>query len=177
MKEDHTRHGAMYQMVVWGLAAEGIPSETVAKCAADLDGVDVLPRLVFYNLNAKALRARQRNDDAIGAAETGIQLADTCGFTGWSIELRLECARAHLAAGCPEEAVAAAKRSLDMSEEADCLNAWASADSLHLLGVAWARMGNNAEAARCLKLAADKRKRLGHLGLRDTQDELDRVRE
>jgi len=64
---------------------------------------------------------------------------------------------------------------LKRSQLEDCQYAWGIADSLHLLGVAHARLGDQAKARDYLQRALEKRKPLEHPGLAETNDELRRL--
>jgi hypothetical protein len=64
---------------------------------------------------------------------------------------------------------------LNRSREEDCQYAWGLADSLHLLGVAHARLGDTKKAREYLTEAAAKREPLEHPGLAETHAELDRL--
>lgn len=120
-------------------------------------------------------RHRGRLGQAASEAESGIQLADSCGFARWSIDIRLELAQVHLAACNLREAVTAAEEALIRSEHTDCRYAWGIADALHLLGVAQARLGAREKAFDHLRRAVGKRRRLEHPGLCETEDELRHV--
>lgn len=109
---------------------------------------------------------------AFSEALDGIHLADSCGFGQFSLDIRTELARIHLAVGEPTKAVGTSEWVLNRSEEPDCQYVWGVADSLHLLGVAHARLGDTAKARGCLHRAVEMRKSLKHPGLDETKAEL-----
>lgn len=133
---------------------------------------DIDATLRCYHLAADIARHEADVDRAAAEAAAGIQLADSCGFGQWSIDLRLELARAHLAAGDPRAAVEPGEEALARSEHPDCQYAWGVADALHLLGVAHARLGDADKARDYLRRAAAARKPLEHAGLPETEAEL-----
>lgn len=128
--------------------------------------------LSCYHLAAEVARHDQDFVTAVTEAEAGIQLADSCGFGRWSLDIRTELVTTHLAAGEPAKAIEPAGWVLMRSQEEDCQYAWGTADSLHLLGVAHARLGDTAKARDYLSRAAEKRKPLEHPGLAETEAEL-----
>jgi Tetratricopeptide repeat len=65
---------------------------------------------------------------------------------------------------------------LKRSQEPDCQYAWGIANSLHLLGVAHARLGDKAKARDYLERAIEKRKPLEHPGLKETEAELRKLK-
>src|SRR5262249_41741893 len=97
---------------------------------------DVEVILRCYHLAAEIARHESDFPLAVSEALDGIQLADSCGFGQWSLDIRTELARIHLAAGRPRDAIEPAEWVLNRSQEEDCQYAWGVADSLHLLGVA-----------------------------------------
>jgi tetratricopeptide (TPR) repeat protein len=147
---------------------------TVARAYASRTG-NVEVALRCYHLAAEI--ARHEKDFSLAEAEAldGIQLADSCGFGRWSLDIRTELAKIHLAAGEPAKAVEPAEWVMKRSEEPDCQYAWGIADSLHLLGVAHARLGDKAKARDHLSRAVEKRRPLEHPGLGDTEAELARL--
>jgi tetratricopeptide (TPR) repeat protein len=128
--------------------------------------------LCCYQLAAEIARHERDFPCAVAEAEAGIQLADSCGFGRWSLDIRTELAQIHLAAGRPRDAIEPAEWVLRRSQEADCQYAWGIADSLHWLGVAHARLSDTAKARDYLTRATEKRKPLEHPGLKETEDEL-----
>ena len=133
-----------------------------------------------YHLAAVLARYEKNFDLALSEALDGIQLADSCGFGRWSLDLRTELAKIHLAAGQPAKAVEPAEWVLKRSDEPDCQYGWGIADSLHLLGVAHARMrgkANRAKARDYLRRAVEKRKAIEHPGFSETEEELRKVHE
>jgi tetratricopeptide (TPR) repeat protein len=128
-----------------------------------------------YHLAAEIARHERDFSLAVTEAMNGIQLADSCVFGHWSIVIRLELAQVHLAAGHFQDAVEPAAKALEMSEHPDCQYAWGIADGLHLLGVAHARLGDKAKARDCLQRAVEKRRPLEHPGLKESEEELQRV--
>jgi tetratricopeptide (TPR) repeat protein len=145
-----------------------------ARCFASRSG-DIQTTLRCYHLAAEIARYEQDYDVAVSEALDGIQAADSCGLGRWAIDIRTELAKIHLAAGNVQAAIEPAEWVLKRSLEADCQYAWGVADSLHVLGVASARLGNIAEARDRLSRAYEKRKSLDHCGLAETKAELSRL--
>jgi tetratricopeptide (TPR) repeat protein len=125
-----------------------------------------------YHLAAEIARHERAFPLAAAEALDGIQLADSCGFGRWSLDIRVELATIHLAAGDPRAAIEPASWVLHRAEQPDCQDAWAIADSLHLLGVAHARLGDTEKARSFLTRAVEKRTPLEHPGLAETRAEL-----
>jgi tetratricopeptide (TPR) repeat protein len=113
---------------------------------------------------------------AIAEAEAGILLADTCGFGGFSIDLRLALAETYLAAGDARKALQNARTALDRFEHPDCQYAWGQADGLHFCGLAHVRLGENELARQRLTAALELRERLGHGRVEETRRALDLCR-
>jgi tetratricopeptide (TPR) repeat protein len=145
-----------------------------ARCFASRSG-DIQTTLRCYHLAAEIARYEHNYGVAESEAIDGIHAADSCGSGRWALDIRTELAKIHLAAGNVQAAVEPAEWVLKRSLEADCQYAWGVADSLHLLGVASARLGNIAEARNRLSLAREKRKLLDHCGLAETEAELSRL--
>jgi tetratricopeptide (TPR) repeat protein len=110
---------------------------------------------------------------SITEAESGILLADTCGFGKYSIDLRIALAETYLAAGDPRKALQNARNALDHSEHPDCQYAWGKADGLHFCGVAHLRLGERELARQRLTAALELRERLGHGRVEETRRALD----
>jgi tetratricopeptide (TPR) repeat protein len=108
---------------------------------------------------------------AVREAEDGIQLADSCGFGRWSLDLRSELARIRLSRGETGPAINLAEWVSTRSQERECDYAWGVADSLHLLGIAHAQLGDTEKARQYLSNALDKRKLLQHPGVMETEAE------
>jgi hypothetical protein len=128
-----------------------------------------------YHLAAEIGRYEGDYARAISEALEGIQLADSCGFGRWSIDIRTELARCYLASGDSRAAIGPAEWILKRSRQPDCQYAWGIADSLHLLGIAHARLNGKdgrRKAIEYLSAAIDRRKSLGHPGLDETEAEL-----
>jgi tetratricopeptide (TPR) repeat protein len=130
---------------------------------------DVELTLRCHLLAAEIARRAGNYRRARSEALDGIQLADSSGFGRWQLDLRLELARIHLTAGNPHQAVEPAEWVLKRSQAEGCRYAWGVADGFHLLGIAYARLGNAAKAADALARAIDRRKPLGHPGLADSE--------
>jgi class 3 adenylate cyclase/tetratricopeptide (TPR) repeat protein len=118
---------------------------------------------------------RHLNDlpQSITEAESGILLADTCGFGKYSIDLRLALAETYLAAGNPHKALQNARNALDRSEAPDCQYAWGKADGLHFCGLAHLRLNEPALARQRLTAALEIRDRLGHGRIEETRRALE----
>jgi tetratricopeptide (TPR) repeat protein len=106
---------------------------------------------------------------SITEAESGILLADTCGFGKFSIDLRLALAETYLAAGDPHKALQNARNALDRSEAPDCQYAWGKADGLHFCGIAHLRLNEPELARQRLTAALEIRERLGHGRIEETR--------
>jgi hypothetical protein len=128
-----------------------------------------------YHLAAEIARCERDFASAAAEAESGLQLADSSGFCRWSLDIRTELAGIHVEAGELARAIEHAEWVLKRSREEDCRYAWGVADSLHILGVAHARLGDKAKARVYLRDALAARTPLGHAGLAETRTELDRV--
>jgi tetratricopeptide (TPR) repeat protein len=124
------------------------------------------------HLDAEIARHEKNFSLASSKALDGIHLADSCGFGRWSLDIRIELSKIHLAAGEPEKAIEPAEWVLKRSQEPDCQYAWGIADSLHLLGVAHARLGHREKAREYLRQAIEKRKPLEHPQLAESESEL-----
>jgi hypothetical protein len=122
---------------------------------------------------ASALARRQK---LLGVAndtcKDAIHLAHTCGYGLLTIDLYLEQAEVQLASQQWHAAAANASLAYLKASDQVCGYAWGMADSLHLVGVAHARLGDTAKARYFLTRAAEKRKPLEHPGLKETEDEL-----
>jgi tetratricopeptide (TPR) repeat protein len=125
-----------------------------------------------FHLAAELARHVRNFGLAIAEAQDGIQVADSCGFGRWSLDIRIELAKAHLAAGSLSQAIEPAEWVLKRSREEDCKYAWGAADSLHLLGVAHARLGEQQKARKYLQWACEQRRALKHPGIGETEAEL-----
>jgi hypothetical protein len=147
-----------------------------ARCFASRSG-DIQTTLRSYHLAAEIARYEQNYGVAVSEALDGIHAADCCGLGRWSLDIRTELAKIHLAAGNVQAAIEPAEWVLKRSLEADCQHAWGVADSLHLLGIAYARLGNTTEARKHLTRACERRKLLNHCGLAETEAELSRLDE
>jgi tetratricopeptide (TPR) repeat protein len=133
---------------------------------------DVEVILRCYHLAAEIARHAGKFPLAVSEALDGIQLADSCGFGRWSLDIRTELASIHLAAGQPAQAIEPAEWVLKRSQEPECKYAWGEADALHLLGVAHAQLGETTSSREYLRQAIAKRKSLNHPGLQETQNTL-----
>ena len=109
-----------------------------------------------YQLASEIARGQGNLKLAISEAVNGLQLADSCGFGRWSLDIRLECARIYLAEGNARNAIEPTEWVLKQSREKDCEYAWGIADGLHLLGTALARVGERKQAHALLSDAITK---------------------
>ncbi|HYL72854.1 MAG TPA: DUF4062 domain-containing protein [Bryobacteraceae bacterium] len=110
---------------------------------------------------------------SITEAESGILLADTCGFGKYSIDLRIALAETYIAAGDAHKALQNARKALDLSEAPDCQYAWGKADGLHFCGIAHLRLGEHELARQRLTAALEIRERLGHGRIDETRRALE----
>jgi len=88
-----------------------------------------------FHLAAELARHEGNFAQGIAEARDGIQVADSCGFGRWSIDIRIELAKAHLAASEPSRAVEPAECAVRRSREKDCQYAWGAANALHPLAL------------------------------------------
>jgi tetratricopeptide (TPR) repeat protein len=112
----------------------------------------------------------------ITEGESGILLADTCGFGKFSIDIRIALAEILLEAGDFQRALIVAREALDRSEHPDCQYAWGKADGLHFCGVAHLRLGDLKLAKQRLEAALEIRERLGHAKVEETRKALAQCR-
>jgi tetratricopeptide (TPR) repeat protein len=105
-------------------------------------------------------------------AETGILLADGCGFDFHGIDLRIALARTHLDSGDPESGLLRAREALQRSTWEGTGYAWAQADALQLVGCALAQMGDTENAGHSLSLAVVVQTALAHPSLVQTRSAL-----
>jgi tetratricopeptide (TPR) repeat protein len=136
---------------------------------------DVEVILGSYYLAAGIARHAKRLKLAESEAASGIELADS-GFGRWSLDIRIELANTHLAADRFKAAIDVADWVLSKSQQEDCQYAWGIADSLHLLGVAFAGLGEKSKAREFLSRAIDKRRYLNHAYEAQTAAELERLK-
>jgi tetratricopeptide (TPR) repeat protein len=115
-----------------------------------------------YHLAVEIARHEKDFDAAVAEAEAGIQLADSCGFGRWSIDIRLELSRVYLATDALAASVEMAAQALKMSNRLDCQYAWGVAESLHLLGIAHSQLGDVTKARDYLQRAVEERPSLEH---------------
>jgi tetratricopeptide (TPR) repeat protein len=149
---------------------------TAAREYASCTG-DVEVTLRCYHLAAEIFRHEGNLPLAISEALDGVQLADSCGFGRWSLDIRIELARIYLANNEPAKAIEPAELVLKRSQDPECQYAWGIADSLYLLGIANALLGDKSKAIDYLERAIEKRKPLEHPGLKDTEEELRKLKE
>jgi len=108
-------------------------------------------------LAAEIARHEQNFPLSLTEARAGIERADVYGFGRWSLDIRLELARIHLAAKNPGEAIEPATWVLTRSRERDCQYAWGIADGSNLLGIAHTQLGNSEVALDFLRQATAAR--------------------
>jgi tetratricopeptide (TPR) repeat protein len=142
-----------------------------ANCSGDVD-------LQLHCFHSACELHRHLGDlpQSIAEAESGILLADTCGFGKFSIDLRLALAETYLAAGDAHKALQNARNALDRSEAPDCQYAWGKADGLHFCGVAHLRLGEHELARQRLTAALEIREHLGHGRIEETRRALEQCR-
>jgi tetratricopeptide (TPR) repeat protein len=170
------RSGALCETLLGRCALPGDPGRAGAHLAAARGygsrAGDIEVTLRCYHLAAEIARHDRDFPRAVTETLNGIQLADSHGFGRWSLDIRTELAKIYLAAGEPAKAIEPAEWVLRRAQEEDCQYAWGVADSLHLLGVAHAQLGDTAKAREYLTQAVEKRKPLEHPGLKETRAEL-----
>jgi tetratricopeptide (TPR) repeat protein len=155
-----------------GQAAQHLQdARAFANCSGDVD-------LQLHCFHSACELHRHLGDlpQSITEAESGILLADTCGFGKYSIDLRLALAETYLAAGDPHKALQNARNALDRSEAPDCQYAWGKADGLHFCGVAHLRLGEHELARQRLTAALEIREPLGHGRIEETRRALEQCR-
>lgn len=130
---------------------------------------DVEIQLCAHLLAAEIFSSEGDHAMARAEAESGLHLADTCGFGRYSIELRVALARALLEAGEAIGALQRAEQALERSSHPECQYAWGEADALHICGIAHARLGQRDQARKRLSASLDKRTQLTHPGLDETR--------
>ncbi len=140
--------------------------ETARAFTSRSGNVDVVLRA--YHLATIICRHAGDLTAASTEAEAGIQLADSCGFGLFSIDLGLELARIQLEAGQSEYAIECLTKTLANSQHPDCRYAWGIADSQHLLGVAHSLLGASAKAREYFQRAIKKRKAMDHPDLEES---------
>lgn len=114
-----------------------------------------------------------RDGHLVGAqaeVDTGIPLAEACGYQLALIELLLLRATIDFALPEPLSALSTARRAHAMSTE--CGYVWGEADALHVMGLAYIALGEHGAARGPLEQAADIRKRIEHGGLAATLEAL-----
>jgi hypothetical protein len=178
-EEGNLQRVALFQ-VVWGILLAPTAIETSRKYlaagrayATRSGHIEITLRC--YHLAATLARCERESALGVTEAMNGVQLADSCGFGRWSIDIRLELAQVYLANGQAQLAIEPAEKALAMSEDPECQYAWGIADGLHLLGVAHARLGEKTKARDCLQRAVEKRGPLQHPELKESKEELQRV--
>jgi hypothetical protein len=114
-----------------------------------------------------------RDGHFVGAqaeTDTGIPLAEACGYQLALIDLLLHRATIALALPEPLSAQSTARRAYALSTE--CGYLWGEADALHVIGLANIALGERGAARGPLEQAAHIRKRLEHQGLAATLEAL-----
>jgi tetratricopeptide (TPR) repeat protein len=106
---------------------------------------------------------------SVSEGESGIVLADGCGFGKYSSDIRIPLARAYLAANQYQKALQTARHALNLSEHPECQYAWGQADALHLCGIAHLRLGEPELARQRLAAALALRTKLTHPKTNETQ--------
>lgn len=147
-----------------------------ARAFANRSG-DVEIQLRCFHAATELYRHLGDHTQSITEAESGILLADTCGFGKYSIDLRIALAETWLAAGDPHKALQNARNALDRSEHPDCQYAWGKADGLHFCGIAHLRLNEPELARQRLTAALELREKLQHGRIEETRAalrELDR---
>ena len=131
--------------------------------------------LTLRSHRAAAELARTTGDHpgAISEAETGLRLAERCGYGAFAIELRISLAQTHLQRSEPRLALRYARAALDASTAEACQYAWGEADAAHLCAVAHRALNEPDLVERRARQALDVRERIGHPLVDETRGLLD----
>jgi tetratricopeptide (TPR) repeat protein len=143
-----------------------------ARAFANRSGDVELQLRCFVAASELSLRI-ENYSQALAEAESGIMLADTCGFGKYSIDLRIMFAASLLEAGEPTKALQTARNALDRSERVDCQFAWGRADALHYCGMSHLRLNERELAMQRLTAALALREQLGHGSVGETRRALE----
>lgn len=143
----------------------------ISRQFSDLSGNVELQLRCYRAASVLNLRIRDLVQ-AIAEAESGVLLADTCGFGKYSIDIRNALAETLIEAGDFRSSLKTAREALDRSEEPQCQYAWGKADGLHFCGVAHLRLGEIKLAQQRLSAALEIRERLGHGRVEETRKAL-----
>lgn len=146
-----------------------------ARAFASRSGMVEFQLRCFYSA-CELQRSLGDHAQSISEGEAGIQLADTCGFGKYSIDLRLALTESLLAAAEPTKALQRAREALDRSQASECRYAWGEADGLHFCGIAHLRLGERDLALQRLTAALEIRERLGHPRIGETRSALEQLR-
>lgn len=128
-----------------------------------------------HHLASEIDRASGDLNSALDEAETGLTLAEGCGFGLLAIKLLLSLSRAYLHAPDHSAALGKARDALERSRHKDCRYAWGEADAAHLCGVAHLRLGERELAKRRFAEALEVRQRIEHPRADETRAELDKL--
>lgn len=112
---------------------------------------------------------------ALSEANTGLNLAEDCGFGALAIELLLQLSRIHYAIPDPRAALRNVRKALDRSQHPECRYAWGEADALHLCGLCHRELKEPELARKRLEAALEVRKRIQHPGVEETKEALNKL--
>jgi tetratricopeptide (TPR) repeat protein len=118
---------------------------------------DVDATLRCHSLSAEIERFGGNAALAVTEAETGVQLADTCGFTRWSIECRLELAKSLIILTNFSEAVRCSATAFELSSNSDTRDIWSQAEAAELLRDGYLGIGDHTQSAKYEKIASANR--------------------
>jgi hypothetical protein len=115
----------------------------------------------MHLIQTRAARSTADHEAAERAVDAGLQLARRCGLRLYHIELLCERAELLLCRGDTTAAEESAKDALERALAPDCRFAWGAAAAHHLLGTILAARGDREGAVTALRLALERRRRLG----------------
>jgi tetratricopeptide (TPR) repeat protein len=122
------------------------------------DDVEILLRC--YQLGARIARLERNYALAVAEAEDGIHLADSCDFTRWSIDCRIELSKAYFSASRYEDAGRCSLEALALSENTEIKDAWGIAEACQLLKDHYAMLGDDDLSRRYLVRGSEARMKL-----------------
>ena len=131
--------------------------------------------LMGHHLASEIARDSGDVKSALDEAETGLTLAEGCGFGILAIKLLLSLSRGFLDAPDHRAALGKARDALERSRHKDCRYAWGEADAAHLCGRAHRRLGERDLAKRRFTEALEVRERIEHPGANETRSELEKL--
>jgi hypothetical protein len=126
-------------------------------------------------LAARDALVRKDLAGALAEAEGGLLQAHQCGYRLKEIELLVTLSAIRLAWPDADQALAAARQALDLSNAAECGYAWGEADAAQAWGEAFVALGQTDHARRAFTQALAVRERIRHPGAPATRAALARL--